>query len=38
MASVIATPSSAWTAGQNVILGDASTAHWDGDSWESGAA
>jgi hypothetical protein len=38
MASVIATPSSAWTTGQNVILGDASTAHWDGDSWESGAA
>ncbi|MEU8835196.1 hypothetical protein [Streptomyces sp900116325] len=38
MASVIATPSSAWTTGRNVILGDASTAHWDGDSWESGAA
>jgi hypothetical protein len=38
MASVIATPSSAWTTGQNVVLGDASTAHWDGDSWEAGAA
>ncbi|MFD7677533.1 hypothetical protein [Streptomyces sp. NPDC060187] len=38
MASVIATPSSAWTTGQRVILGDASTAHWDGDSWESGSA
>ncbi|MFJ6893590.1 hypothetical protein [Streptomyces hokutonensis] len=38
MASVIATPSSAWTTGQNVVLGDASTAHWDGDSWETGAA
>jgi hypothetical protein len=38
LASVIATPSSAWTAGQRVILGDASSAHWDGDSWESGSA
>lgn len=38
MASVIATPSSAWTTGQNVILGDASTAHWDGTAWVSGAA
>jgi hypothetical protein len=38
MASVIATPTSAWTAGQSVVLGDASSAHWDGDSWESGAA
>jgi hypothetical protein len=38
LASVIATPTSAWTTGQNVILGDASTAHWDGDSWVSGSA
>jgi hypothetical protein len=38
MASVIATPSSAWTTGQNVVLGDASTAHWDGTAWVSGAA
>lgn len=38
LASVIATPTSAWTTGQNVILGDASTAHWDGDSWASGSA
>lgn len=28
----------AWATGENVVLGDASTAHWDGDSWESGAA
>jgi hypothetical protein len=38
LASVIATPTSAWTTGQYVILGDASTAHWDGDSWVSGSA
>lgn len=28
----------AWTTGQHVVLGDASQAHWDGDSWETGAA
>jgi hypothetical protein len=38
MASVIATPTSAWTTGQYVTLGDASTAHWDGAAWVSGAA
>jgi hypothetical protein len=38
LASVVATPTSAWTTGQNVVLGDASTAHWDGDSWVSGSA
>jgi hypothetical protein len=38
MASVIATPTSAWTTGQNVVLGDASTAYWDGDSWAAGQA
>jgi hypothetical protein len=38
LASVIATPTSAWTTGQYVTLGDASTAHWDGDSWVTGPA
>jgi hypothetical protein len=38
MASVIATPTSAWTTGQYVTLGDASQASWDGDSWASGPA
>jgi hypothetical protein len=38
LASVIATPTSAWTTGQYVTLGDASTAHWDGTAWVSGAA
>lgn len=28
----------AWTTGQHVVLGDASQAHWDGDSWAAGAA
>jgi len=36
--AIAASPSTAWTAGQYVVLGDASQAHWDGDSWESGAA
>jgi hypothetical protein len=38
MASVIATPTSAWTTGQSVTLGDASSAYWDGDSWAAGVA
>lgn len=38
LASVIAAPTTAWTTGQRVVLGDASTAHWDGDSWETGSA
>ncbi|MFF4510592.1 phage tail tube protein [Streptomyces mirabilis] len=38
MASVIATPSSAWTTGQHVVLGDASKAYWDGSAWVSGQA
>lgn len=28
----------AWTAGQFVALGDTTYAHWDGDSWNAGAA
>jgi hypothetical protein len=38
MASVIATPTTAWTSGQYVTLGDASKAYWDGDSWAAGQA
>jgi hypothetical protein len=38
IAEVTASPTTAWTTGQNVVLLDASTAHWDGDSWETGAA
>lgn len=36
--SVVASPPTAWTTGQHVVLGDSSQAHWDSDSWESGAA
>lgn len=36
--SIVASPATAWTAGQYVVLGDSSHAHWDGDSWEAGAA
>ncbi|MCY0933630.1 hypothetical protein [Streptomyces sp. H34-S4] len=38
LSSVIATPTSAWTTGQRVVLGDASTAHWSGSAWVSGSA
>jgi hypothetical protein len=31
-------PSTAWTTGQHVLLGDASQAHWDGTAWVVGAA
>jgi hypothetical protein len=33
-----ADPATAWTTGQYVELRDGSFAHWDGDSWEAGAA
>jgi hypothetical protein len=38
LATVTASPLSAWTTGQHVVLGDASHAHWDSDSWETGDA
>lgn len=38
MGSVVANPATAWTTGQHVILGDASHAFWDSDSWEVGEA
>ncbi|QXE37121.1 hypothetical protein KQY30_25785 [Streptomyces sp. GMY02] len=33
LVSVIATPSTAWTTGQYVILGDSSKASWSGSAW-----
>jgi hypothetical protein len=36
--SVVASPSSAWAAGQYVELADASTAYWDGTAWAAGIA
>jgi len=38
MSDITASPTTGWTTGQYVTLGDASKAYWDGDSWESGTA
>lgn len=36
--SVTATPGTAWTTGQYVLLADSSSAYWDSNSWEVGTA
>jgi hypothetical protein len=36
--SITATPQTAWTTGQHVVLGDASHAYWDGAAWVAGEA
>ncbi|MEU0739258.1 hypothetical protein [Streptomyces sp. NPDC006134] len=38
LVDVTADPKTAWTAGQYVVLGDGTNAHWDGDSWAGGVA
>lgn len=38
MSGITASPTTAWTTGQNVILGDGSTAHWNATIWVAGAA
>lgn len=35
-AEVTANPTTAWTAGQYVVLGDGSEAHWNGTAWATG--
>jgi hypothetical protein len=35
---VVAAPLTAWTIGQHMILGDASSCFWDGAAWVPGAA
>jgi hypothetical protein len=35
---VVASPTTAWTSGQYVVLGDASHAHWSGTAWVTGSA
>lgn len=35
---IIPSPATAWTTGQNIILGDATTANWNGTAWEAGDA
>lgn len=34
----VASPTTAWTAGQYVTLGDGTTAHWSGTAWVAGVA
>jgi hypothetical protein len=38
MSSVTASPQTAWTTGQYVVLGDSSHAHWDSSAWVVGDA
>ncbi|MFD7738057.1 hypothetical protein [Kitasatospora sp. NPDC059800] len=38
MTSLAASPTTAWTAGKHVLLGDASKAHWSGTAWVAGQA
>jgi hypothetical protein len=38
MTSIVASPTTAWTTGQSVLLGDASSAHWDSAAWVAGLA
>jgi len=36
--AVVASPTTAWTAGQYILLGDDSKAHWTGTAWAAGDA
>lgn len=36
--AVVATPATAWTVGQYVVLGDGSHAYWDAAAWQVGEA
>lgn len=36
--SLTATPATAWTTGQYVVLGDGTNAYWDGTAWVEGIA
>jgi hypothetical protein len=38
LAGVTATPATAWTTGQYVLLRDGTKAHWTGTAWAAGAA
>jgi hypothetical protein len=38
MTGIVASPTSAWTSGQRVVLADSSTASWNGSAWVAGAA
>src|SRR5215471_8172690 len=36
MTGLTASPATAWTTGQYVVLGDATSAHWTGTAWAAG--
>lgn len=36
--TLTASPTTAWTTGQHIILGDGSHAHWSGTAWVAGSA
>lgn len=36
--ALVASPLTAWTTGQYLLLGDGTKAHWDGTQWVAGAA
>lgn len=38
LATITASPATAWTTGQYVVLGDGNEAYWDGSAWNSGAS
>lgn len=38
MAGIVASPLTAWTAGQFVMMQSGDSAYWDGDSWNAGVA
>jgi hypothetical protein len=38
LSDVTANPTTAWTAGQYVVLGNSTLAHWSGTAWVAGAA
>lgn len=36
--AIVASPATAWSTGQSVVLGDASHAYWNGTAWTNGTA
>jgi hypothetical protein len=38
MTGITASPATAWTTGQRVIVGDGSEAHWSSTAWVEGRA
>jgi hypothetical protein len=38
MSGITANPATAWTTGEHVVLGDSSSAYWNGTAWTAGSA